>query len=134
MRTGPTNTENQGSIVSSSVERFAAAVEVLVADGPIKQRLAAACSLHLADLTEADLPPALRREFADLHTAVSRVAPAGYETPVRASVQKMSTSEASAHAATIVKLYVALASGVERAEPLKVVAPPRKAPRYLSGR
>jgi hypothetical protein len=120
--------------VSSSAERFAAAVEVLVADGPIKQRLAAACSLHLAEVTEADLPPALRREFADLQAAVSRVAPAGYETRIRASVQKMSPPEASAHAATIVKLYVGLVSGIERADPLKVVAPPRKTPRYLSGR
>jgi len=32
------------------------------------------------------------------------------------------------------KLYVELVSGAERAEPLKVVAPPRKAPRFLSGR
>lgn len=131
---GPTNTENQGSIVSSSTERFAAAVEALVADGPIKQRLTTACSVHLAELPEDDLPPALRREFADLQAAISRVPPAGHETPVRASVQKMSATEASAHAATIVKLYVALVSGAERAEPLKVVAPPRKAPRYLSGR
>ena len=120
--------------MSSPADRFAAAVDVLVADGPIKQRLAAACSQHLAEVSEADLPSALRREFADLQAAVSRVAPAGYETRVRASVQKMSPREASAHAATIVKLYVGLMSGVERAEPLKVVAPPRKTPRYLSGR
>jgi hypothetical protein len=119
--------------MSSSAERFAAAVEVLVADGPIKQRLTAACSLHLADVAEADLPPALRREFADLQAAIHRIAPAGNETRVRASVQKMSPREASAHAATIVKLYVELVSGAERAEPLKVVAPPRKTPRYLSG-
>lgn len=115
-------------------ERFAAAVQVLIADGPIKQRLAAAYSLHLADLTEVDLPPALRRDFADLHAAVNRVAPAGHESRARASVQKMSVSEATVHAATIVKLYVDLMNGLERAEPLKVVAPPRKAPRYLSGR
>jgi hypothetical protein len=120
--------------VSSSAERFAAAVQVLIADGPIKQRLASACSLHLAELTEADLPPALRREFVELQAALSKVAPAGYESPVRASVQKMSPLEATAHAATIVKLYVDLMSGVERAEPLKVVAPPRKTPRYLTGR
>jgi hypothetical protein len=120
--------------VSSPAERFASAVQVLIADGPIKQRLATACALHLAELAEADLPPAMRREFADLQAAVNRVAPAGHETRVRASVQKMSPREASAHAATIVKLYVDLASGVERVEPLKVVAPARKTPRYLSGR
>ena len=115
-------------------ERFAAAVQVLISDGSIKQRLAAAFSLHLADITDADLPPPLRRDFADLQAAINRVAPAGHETRVRASVQKMSPSEASGHAATIVKLYVELMNGLERAEPLKVVAPPRKATRYLSGR
>ena len=106
----------------------------MIADGPIKQRLAAACSLHHAQLTDADLPASLRREFADLQAAISKVPPAGCETPIRASVQKMAPREATAHAATIVKLYVALMSGVERAEPLKVVPAPRKVPRYLSGR
>lgn len=120
--------------MSSFADRFAAAVQVLIADGPVKQRLADAYSQHLADLTEADLPPAMRRDFAELQTAISRVAPVGYATPVRASVQKMSPREATGHAATILKLYVELMGGLERAEPLKVVAPPRKAPRYLSGR
>ena len=134
IRQGQINTDTKAPSVSSFAERFAAAVQVLIADGPIKQRLAAAYSQHLADLTDAELPPALRRDFAELQAAISRVAPAGHETRVRASVQKMSPREASDHAATILKLYVELVSGLERAEPLKVVPPPRKAPRYLSGR
>ena len=134
-RDGPTKNNIKAPFVSPFAERFAAAVQVLIADGPIKQRLAAAWSLHLADVSEADLPPPLRRDFADLLAAISRAAPAGHATPVRASVQKMSAIEASGHAAVIVKLYVDLMNGLERAEPLKVVAPapPRKAPRYLSG-
>jgi hypothetical protein len=120
--------------VSPFTKRFEAAVETLIGDGPIKQRLAGAYALHLEDLTDADLPPGLRREFGELQAAITRVAPVGHETRIRASVQKMSASEATAHAATILKLYVALASGGERAEPLKVVEPPRKPPRYLSGR
>jgi hypothetical protein len=120
--------------VSPFAQRFAAAVQTLIGDGPIKQRLASAYSLHLAEVTDADLPPGLRRDFGELQAAVTRVAPVGHETRFRASVQKMSPSEATGHAAMIVKLYVALASGLERAEPLKVVPPPRKAPRYLSGR
>lgn len=131
---GPTYTDTKAPSVSSFQQRFAAAVQILVEDGPIKQRLAAAYSQCLADVTEADLPPALRRDFADLHATMSRVAPAGHETRVRASVQKMSPREASGHAATILRLYVELVGGLERAEPLKVVTPPRKAPRYLSGR
>jgi hypothetical protein len=105
----------------------------LIADGPIKQRLMSAYAEHLADLAETDLPAAVRDDFVDLRAAVSRVAPAGSESRVRASVQKMAPAEAVGHAATIVKIYVELVSGVERAEPLKVVPPPRKAPSYLTG-
>jgi hypothetical protein len=115
-------------------QRFAAAVDILVGDGPVKQRLASAYAAHLADVSEASLPAGLRREFAELETAMTRVAPAGSETRVRASVQKMAPHEAAQHAATIVKLYVELVNGLERADPLKVVAPARKAPRYLTGR
>ena len=114
-------------------QRFAAAVQALIADGPIKQRLTSAFADHLADIAEADLPPTLREPFAVLRAAVSRVAPAGNESRVRASVQKMSASEAVGHAATIVKLYAELLAGIDRAEPLKVVAPPRKSPRHLAG-
>jgi hypothetical protein len=120
--------------VSPFAERFAAAVETLIGDGPVKDRLAAAYSLHLADVEDSSLPPALRRDFGDLQAALARVAPAGYETPVRASVQKMSPKEATAHAATIVKLHVELLNAADRAEPLKVVTPARKPPRYLTGR
>ncbi len=115
-------------------QRFAEAVHTLIGDGPVKQRLANAYASHLADLTDAELPAALRREFGELQAAMSRIAPVGSETRVRASVQKMSPDEAAGHAATIVKLYVELMNSVERAEPLKVVGPPRKPPRFLTGR
>jgi hypothetical protein len=114
-------------------QRFAAAVQALIADGPIKQRLTNACAEHLADVAEDELPPALREDFAGLRAAIDRVEPVGIESRVRASVQKMSANEAVGHAATIVKLYAELLAGLDRAEPLKVVAPPRKAPRYLAG-
>ena len=89
---------------------------------------------HLADLAEAEFPVGLRRDFADLHAALNRVAPVGTESRVRASVQKMSPDEAAGHAATIVKLYVELLSNLERAEPLKVVSAPKKPPHYLTSR
>ena len=115
-------------------QRFAEAVQLLIGDGPIKQRLANAYSAHLADLTESDLPAGLRRDFNELQAALNRVAPAGSETRVRASVQKMSPEEAAAQAATVVKLYVELATVPERAEPLKVVVPAASPPRYLTQR
>ena len=119
--------------MSPFAQRFAEAVHTLIADGPIKQRLASAYTLHLADLADADFPAALRRDFAELQAALSRIAPVGKESRVRASVQKMSPDEAAGHAATIVKIYVELMN-VERAEPLKVVTPPRKPSRILTGR
>jgi len=120
--------------VSSFEQRFAEAVQALISDGPVKQRLANAYALYLADMTDTELPPALRRDFGELQAAMSRIAPVGSETRVRASVQKMSPDEAAGHAATIVKLYVELMRGAERADPLKVVAPSRKPPRFLTSR
>jgi hypothetical protein len=119
--------------VSPIAQRFAEAVHTLISDGPIKQRLASAYDAHLNDLADAEFPAGLRRDFGDLQAAMSRVAPAGSETRVRANVQKMSPSEAAAHAATIVRLYIEIMSSLERAEPLKVVPPARKPPRFLAG-
>ena len=90
---------------------------------------------HLQGLAQAELPAALRGEFAELEAALTRVEPAGTETRVRASVQKMSPVEASGHAGTIVKLYAAILLGqAERAEPLKVVTGAKSPPRYLTSR
>ena len=119
--------------MSPLAQRFGEAVQTLVADGSVKARLVAAYINHLGDLADAEFPAGLRREFVDLQAAMMRIAPVGSESRVRASVQKMSPDEASKHAATIVKLYVELMNSVERAEPLKVVAPPKKPPRFLTG-
>jgi hypothetical protein len=130
-----TKTIPKAPSVSPFAQRFAAAVQTLVGDGPVKQRLANAFSEHLADLADSELPGHLQRDFEELQAALTCVAPAGSETRVRASVQKMSPGEAARHADTILKLYVELSSSLERAEPLKVVSPPsRKPPRYLTGR
>jgi hypothetical protein len=113
--------------VSHLTERFAEAVQTLIGDGPVKQRLIRAFAEHLGDLDGADLPPALRPGFSELQTALSRRAPVGTESRVQASVQKMSAAEATDCAGTIVDLYAALIGRLERAEPLKVISSPRKA-------
>jgi len=116
------------------VDRFASAVGVLVGDAPIKQRLVQAYSEHLADVRETELPPDLREQFMALNEALTRVAPAGRESRLKASVQKMSGREAAVHAAAIARLYGKLSSLSDRAEPLKVVAHSKKTPRYLAQR
>jgi hypothetical protein len=118
--------------VSQLTERFAEAVQTLVGDGPVKQRLIRAFSEHLGDLDGADLPPALRPGFSELQTALSQRAPVGTESRVQASVHKMSAAEAGDYAGTIVDLYAALVGQLERAEPLKVVSAPRKTSRLLA--
>jgi hypothetical protein len=118
--------------VSPLAQRLSEAVQTLIGDGPVKQRLATAFARHLGDLVDSEFPAGLRRDFADLQLAMNRIAPVGSESRVRASVQKMSPSEAATYAATIVKLYVELVNGVERADPLKVVVPPKKPPRFLT--
>lgn len=121
--------------MSPLAAHFAEAVHTLVADGPIKQRLSRAFAEHLQCLEQGELPVALRGEFAELEAALTRVAPAGSEGRVRATVQKMSPGEASGHAGTIVKLYAAILLGqAERAEPLKVVTGAKNPPRYLTSR
>jgi hypothetical protein len=114
------------------VQRFEAAVHALIGDGPVKQRLVQAYSGHLEDLRGLELPVNANGAFAELHAALHRVAPVGKETPVKASVQKMSASEAVWHAETIVRLYAELLSQARRPEPLKVVeALERTPPRFL---
>jgi hypothetical protein len=120
-------------------QHFEGAVRVLVGDGAVKQRLLGAYESFLADLVAGELPAHLRPVFDELHRAFHRVEPTtGGETAVRASVRKMSSSDAGAHAESIVQLYVALLTQAERAEPLKVVprptAPPTSLPRYVARR
>jgi len=120
--------------VSQLTERFAEAVQTLVSDGPVKQRLIRAFGEHLGDLDGADLPPALRPGFSELQTALSCRVPAGTESRVAASVQKMSAAEAGDYAGTIVELYAALLGQLERAEPLKVVSSSRKTAGLVANR
>lgn len=94
--------------MSQIVERFASAVQALVGEGPVKNRLRRAYSEFLEDLEQVDLPIAGKREFGELHSALHSVAPVGNVDCVKASVQKMSSSEAWWHARTIVQLYTEL--------------------------
>ena len=103
------------------VDRFQAAVSVLVAEGSVKDRLATAYSEHLGDLEISELPQNLQEKFKTLDSALHSVKPIGKELCVRASVRKMSRLQAGDHARTIFTLYVSLISRSNRAAPLKAV-------------
>ena len=118
--------------MSLPLERFEGAVQILIGDGPVKVRLVRAYSEYLEDVIDLDLPVSAGESLSELHGALHRVTPSGSETPIKASVQKMSTGEAAWHAGTILRLYIELLTQPRRVEPLKVVetAP---LPQFLAG-
>jgi hypothetical protein len=82
-----------------------AATLELAKAAPIKQRLACAFSKHLKHVDATQLPPALRCEFHDLLRGLEAVRPLPGETPVQATVRKMSAEDADLFAARIVVLF-----------------------------
>jgi len=120
--------------MSQIVERFAAAVQALVGDGPVKNRLTTAYSAYLEDLQQVELPIAGKRDFGDLHAALHSVAPVGKVDGVTASVQKMSPREAGWHARTIVRLYAELLAMEQGAKPAESALKPApdEPPRFLA--
>lgn len=75
---------------------------------PVKHRLVLAFSKYLADLDSAELPRSVRGEFEALRREMTCVPPLRGETPVIATVRKMSTNEAGRNAQRIVRLLGAL--------------------------
>lgn len=118
------------------VERFEAAVQALVADGPIKIRLRNAYTEYLEDLSQVDLPIAGNADFGELHSALHSVEPVGKIDCVKASVQKMSPAEAWWHAQTIVRLYTQVLSldRGNRIEPEIELVTADAPPRFIANR
>lgn len=94
--------------MTNHVDSLNAALTVLAGHGHIKQRLIKAYEDHLGDIHEDELPIAMQQTFADLRQALHSVAPQNGESPVCASVRKMSLEGASECAAHVVELYGAL--------------------------
>jgi hypothetical protein len=95
--------------MTDHVERFHAALIVLVGHGHVKQRLIEAFEDHLADIHETDLPKPMQQSFAELRRDMHQVSPLNGEGAIRASVRKMSLQDASDCAARIVGLHAKLA-------------------------
>ncbi len=95
--------------MNHNFEKLQQATLCLSQDGPIKDRLAEAYDAHLNAVEAESLPENLREDFGALCAALHREAPQVRESPVRASVRKMSTHEASSYAAMVVRLFAAMA-------------------------
>ncbi|MGD2166878.1 MAG: hypothetical protein PVF63_02155 [Gammaproteobacteria bacterium] len=117
---------------------FQAAVETLIGEGPVKQRLARAFEEHLFGLDESELPADVRDDYCRLHAAMHTTKPVGPQSAVRATVQKMSSADAARQALVIFSMHLALEGRKPRSEPLRVTEPLQfaeraiaAAPRYL---
>ena len=91
--------------MSNHTQRFYDAVSVMAGHGNIKQRLIKAFEENLAVIEERDLPIAVRESFAALRDKLSEVAPLNGEGSVRASVRKMSVSDADDCARHMLDIY-----------------------------
>ena len=95
--------------MSSTWEQLEGAALSLARSGSIKDRLADAYRNHLAQVNVEELPDALRAPFRACHDALTRERPLQGEDAVRATVRKLSGSEADELAGIVVRLYGALA-------------------------
>jgi hypothetical protein len=91
--------------MTDHVDRFYAALTVLVGHGHIKQRLIKAFEDNLVDIHEDELPVAMKQPFADLRQEMLCVSPLNGEGAICASVRKMSLDQASECAGRIAMLY-----------------------------
>lgn len=87
------------------VDRFSAAMSVLVSHSPIKQRLIEAHEKNLRGINEEELPVQMRQSFADLRQMMTGEAPLDGEGSIRATVRKMSVYQADECAQLMLGLY-----------------------------
>jgi hypothetical protein len=91
--------------MSTTWEQLEGAALSLARAGPIKDRLAEAFRSHLAEVNTDELPESLRQQFRVCHDALIRERPQPGEDAVRATVRKLSGSEADELACFVVRLY-----------------------------
>ncbi|HWZ62918.1 MAG TPA: hypothetical protein VNX02_07850 [Steroidobacteraceae bacterium] len=94
--------------MSTTWEQLEGAALSLARSGPIKDRLADAYRNHLAFVRVEELPAVVREEFRLCRDALTRERPLRGEDAVRATVRKMSNSEADELACSVVRLFAAI--------------------------
>ena len=100
---------------SGNLQRLRSAVLLLIGPGPVKQRLCEASLRHLSDVNPSELPRELATSYHELMDSLCTAPATGGLGTVGATVRKMSDLEATACAARVLDLYVAL-SGRDRRE------------------
>ena len=113
-----------GVVMNTTLDKFRGAALSLARSGSIKDRLTDAYRNHLAFVDESELPIELVEEFRAVSYALNRERPLlrGEDT-FRATVRKMSSTEADEVASTVVRLF-----GEMSRDPASVT---RKSPKSL---
>ena len=120
--------------MSNHVDRFYAAVSVIVSHGNIKQRLISAFEENLAAIEDPELPVAVREKFSALRRRMTGVEPMNGEGHIRATVRKMSTIEADDCAHQMLDIYTQLSRfdpASTDAEPIHIGGDPARIPPFL---
>ena len=107
--------------MSTTWEQLEGAALSLARAGPIKDRLAEAFRSHLSEVNAEELPESLRQQFRVCHDALIRERPQPGEDAVRATVRKLSGSEADELACFVVRLYGAYVRETTRESTLQSV-------------
>ncbi len=103
-------------------DKFFAAVRALAGAGALKKRLIAAYGDHLEPLPKADIPESIRPQFESLWRAMHAVKPMSTESPIVASIRKMSATEVAWCATCIVAMFSELVSDKATGEPLRLLS------------
>jgi hypothetical protein len=113
----------------TTLDKFRGAALSLARSGSIKDRLTDAYRNHLAFVDESELPGELVEEFRAMSYALSRQRPLlrGEDT-FRATVRKMSNTEADEIASCVVRLF----GEISRQPTSLMRKPPKGAPQIIS--
>jgi hypothetical protein len=103
---GSSKNNNTTEVTMSTWEKLQGATMSLARSGSIKDRLAEAYRVYLAELSEEELPREVREEFTAITEALTRERPMMRgEDAVRASLRKMSIEEADRIACSVVRMF-----------------------------
>ena len=102
--------------MNTTLDLFEAATVSLTRAAPIKDRIADAYSIYLVHIHEEDLPSDVWEEFRALTDTLTRVRPElRGDDSLRATVRKMSNSDAEIAASAVVRMFGAVSRAMASA-------------------
>ena len=99
--------------MNTTLDLFEAATVSLTKAAPIKDRIADAYKNYLVYIHEEDLPNDVCEDFRALTDTLTRIGPElRGDDPVRATIRKMSNSDAEIAASAVVRMFGAVSRAV----------------------